>query len=403
MSKVESTSSQAWRRHYVVLAYLSLFALAFIDNVRGPYFPSLLRELDLSDTQGAWFFAVTSFVAFWSSWYTRFLIEKLGSLFTLVAGLITAGVSAIGISVSTDLSELLLASALFGVGFGWISVAMNITVSEGAPLVWRRRVLSGLHSIYGLASMCAPLLAALFETFGWDWREGFRFVGLPALLVAAAVFIKARSRSSKALPPPAPVEALKGVHRRWALWLGFSVAVYLFGELSLSTRLVLHLVRSYEWSLAVSSLYLGGFFAGLFISRFSLLFYKPSLSVLSLMQICLGSSIVLFSLGLWVHPLFLCLCGLSMGPFVPAALEHLMQIFGRFQAQAVSYTMAFFSLVVVSLHFILGWTTEAWGIRSSLWWGPAGLLLSWLMYRVGLRVYRSQLDHLKAERIGIEF
>lgn len=378
-----------WRVALIALAYLSLFALAFIDNLRGPYFPNLLRDLKLTDTEGGWFFAMASALAFLASWFTQHSIIRWGSVKTLSVGVWIAGIAGIAFSFSTRLIDLLLYSAIFGVGFGLISVAMNVAVADGSPIEWRRRVLSGLHSVYGLASLCSPLLVTVLEHFGFSWRQGFAIGAIPAVLIGI-YSLSLFGRKDLLLPAqgPATSEANKGDvasdNKFWALWMGFAVAIYLFGELSLSTRLVLYLVRSYEWNLSHSSLYLSGFFAGLFLSRVSLLFIKVKWSSLHLFYSCLGLSIVCFSLGLIFHPVFLSLCGFCMGPFVPTAVDHLMQTFSPIKSEVVSYTMAFFSLVVVILHFALGWVTDMASIDVALWMGPVAMFFSASMYTYGL-------------------
>ena len=54
------------RRPYwpaIILAYLSLMSLGFLDNTRGPFFPDLIESLSLSDFLSALFFVTTSVAA----------------------------------------------------------------------------------------------------------------------------------------------------------------------------------------------------------------------------------------------------------------------------------------------------------------------------------------------------
>ena len=40
---------------YIIIAYASLFVLGLLDNARGPYFPDILEDLELTDSQSGLF------------------------------------------------------------------------------------------------------------------------------------------------------------------------------------------------------------------------------------------------------------------------------------------------------------------------------------------------------------
>ena len=75
----------------IISAYLTLFALGLLDNARGPYFPDIIRDLNLNDTQASLFFATVSTVAFFSGRVVPQLVNKLGLMNVIRIGVVLMG------------------------------------------------------------------------------------------------------------------------------------------------------------------------------------------------------------------------------------------------------------------------------------------------------------------------
>ncbi|MCB0412304.1 MAG: MFS transporter, partial [Bdellovibrionales bacterium] len=372
----------------VVLAYISLLMLGFFDNLRGPYFPSFLKDLELTDIQGSWFFALTSVVAFFTSWWTRSFVARFSSEMCLMAAMLINAVAAAILSLASGFSMFLTGAFLFGVGFGMTSVAQNTAIANNVQGARRAQILSGLHSVYGLASLLSPITVIALAELQKSWSSAFGILSAVQLGLFLYFFVIWSSKSHPRLYTHSDLENLECIdnssHKMgWIMWFAIAVSIYLFSEISLSSRMVLFLVRHLEMSLEQASFYLTMFFAGLFFSRASLFFLQVHHCVLRFIYGSLALSLICFVFGLYYHPLFLSLCGFTLGPFVPLSLEYLIQVFDHEKERALSVTMAFFSLIVVVLHLMLGWLTENFGIQKALLLGPLGLILSGLMFLVG--------------------
>ena len=365
----------------VAFAYACLFAFGFLDNARGPAFPFILEDLDLTDTQGSWLFSATSITSFFASYSCRWILPVTGSLWALRIGLATMAVGVVGLGLADSLFTLVLAACLMGVGQGTNVVAQHTIIQESSPSHQWRRLFSGLHSTYGFASLLVPLMFG--QLIGWDWAWSGIFVLFG--LVPAAVLGWSFALPARKVPPVPPVRhQVAGDAVGWQyVWVSVFLAGYLVGELSITTRIVLLLQRDFGFAAETASHYLTGFFFCLFLSRL-ILFFKP-ITVLSsrrILQTCLLAGMSFYVLGLLHNPLWLVASGFVMGPCFPVTIEMLAQLFGIRSGHALSLAMSYGTLSVVIMHYGLGVLSDWVGLHSALWLGPTSLVIALLVLSI---------------------
>lgn len=354
------------------LAYLSLLVLSLLDNIRGPFFPEVLSDLHLNGSLGSMFFATTSLFAFIGSWSSHRLLQQRSSLFLMGLASVIAAAGFAAISVSVQLPLLLLSCALFGWGYGAINLAQNLMVYESAPVHLRRRLFSGLHGMYGLAALLAPLIASLFRSFGFSWRQCFAVLALlPALLFLVSLRFKS--------PRPAVEQvrvAMTRLEWRHCLLFALMMAGYLWGEVSISTRLVLWSRSALGYSPNAADLLLSGFFLTLLAGR--IVFTFVHFSKIDNWRILQGSAAlaaVTYLLALLHSPLWMVVVGLCMAPFFPVAMEQISTSFHAKSAQALGFILGFGSLSIVVMHLVLGVLSDAYGVGQALMVAPVALLI----------------------------
>ena len=165
---------------YVLIAYASLLAYGLIDNTRGPVFPELLSTGNLTDSQGALFFSICSICTVPGGYSARWLSVSRSSLSSMRIGLFISILGIIGIAQASNYFVLLCGSALYGMGSGAVSVTMNYLINSGVKTKTKqRRFFAGLHSMYAISSLAAPLLAGLLFSYQWHWQRIFFLLGLP--------------------------------------------------------------------------------------------------------------------------------------------------------------------------------------------------------------------------------
>ncbi len=349
----------------VWMAYVSLLVLGLVDNIRGPFFPEILAELNLTGTVGSLFFAVTSLMAFVGSWSCQFILRSRNSMFIMWFAGFIFHLGFVAVALAQGLFLLLLACAFFGWAFGAWNVGQNLLVVEGAQDHLRRRLLNGLHSMYGAAALLAPILASMFRWFGFDWRDTFLFLSVLPLLMGLWSFrwrgeTHARVTSATAL-------RLTPEEWRRCLALALVLSAYLWGELSVTTRLTLWLRTDLDFSPDRANFYQSMFFAGLLGGRIALSFIAlQAVSNWVLLSLSGGLSALFFHLGLSVSPEWILVAGVTMAPFFPVAMDQVNEMFGAKSAQALGFVIGFGSLSLVVMHLAVGALTDWAGLTRAL-------------------------------------
>jgi MFS family permease len=359
---------------YISLAYLSLFFLGLADNVRGPLFPEILKAFSVTDTQGSWMFALSSTFGFIASFLSRHLLRKYDRVLALKYSIIGLSIALIAMAFVPSFSLFLTVSALFGFCLGLMGVVQNVLVSLGSTSERRRQMLAGLHSMYGLSSLLAPLVVAGVVALGFNWR-----VSLIVMAVfGVCLFVYSlwtpknvvQHLTSKAVKEGSIKEHLPQIY------LATMLGLYVMAEMLVSTRLALFMRRESGMDLEQSSLYITMFFIAMLAGRLLFTFLKLQTSLKKQLTVFLAVSILFFILGLNGSPIFLALTGFSMAPFYPLGVAYISEKFPEEIDSAIAYVMTVQSLLTVLMHVVVGWLTDMFGIAKAFYIGPSVLAIS---------------------------
>lgn len=353
------------------LAYLGLLVLGWLDNIRSPFFPDILKDLNLSATAGASIFATVSLVSFLVSLTAAFWLNRYGALRILKFALFGLGVTFILFSQAPNFPLLVAGSALFGVSYGFINFSQNIVIQENASVALRRRLYAGLHSMYGIASLLAPTSATFFIEHGFDWRASFLTLGCLPILLS----LWARNLQSQAHRMTDVIASSMRLSKRGLWAAGLCLAFYMFGEISVGTRLVQLLRGQYDFSPEQANNYLALFSLLLLLGR--ILFTMKDLKVSNRQVLIYSamSTVLALVLGLVHDPAWFVVSGATMSPFYPVAINYLAELFGPNASKAISFGVGLGSLAQVILHFSLGILTDAYGLKQALWLSPVGVFI----------------------------
>lgn len=336
-----------------------------MDNARGPYYPEILADFGVDATKGSLFFALASLFAFLGSFLSHRWLQRTSSLHMLIVSSMVFSIGFIAIALAPNWPVLCVACAVFGLGFGGLNLAQNTLVMEVAPPYLRRRMLNGLHGMYALASLVAPLSASLFRAFDFNWRMAFLVLALlPWILLAGIGHYVKKAKGEHVSESHIPLYASE-----WkVVWLyALMVALYLWGEISVTTRLVQWLRTDVGYGPDAANFVLCAFFALFLIGRlaFSVIHF-PNMTNWDVMLRSALLSAVLMAGGVLWHPTLIVLAGLSMAPFYPVAMAQINSHFGEKSSQALGFIIGFGSLSVVTMHLVIGWITDQWSLTRAL-------------------------------------
>lgn len=363
----------------LTFACLSMFVLGISDNIRGPLFPELLSAFSLNNSIGSYSFALASFAALCGNASAAYILRwiHIDKLLAWAVVLMMVGVFAMG--SSPEFSWFLLGCFLFGFGMGSTGVAQNLLIAENVKPPMQTKALSTLHGLYGLSSLLAPLLAS--RAPGWmsrsqlsnqpGWQSAFFVCGFLALTVLVlilvirpdGVFVHHDGQSEAAKLPRS---------YKTMLWFAGFFATYVASEILVSSRLALYMRSYFGLSFEQSSNYVTYFFICLLAGRLLFALKSFKFELRHQLNASLAVSIFFLTLGIWLHPVFLVLTGLSMAPFYPLAIVYIAEKAGIQKRRFITFAMGIQSVCVILMHIGVGYMTDLLGLSFAF---GAGIVL----------------------------
>jgi fucose permease len=361
----------------ILLSYASLFVFGISDNIRGPLFAEILSDFHLSDSAGSMMFALSSLSGFISSHFARALLRKYDKKLILQGACLGLTLTMIAMALSPNFILFLLFSVLFGLNSGLIGLIPNVLVPMGSTAEKKQQLLSGLHAMYGVASLLAPVLVAGISLFHLSWRYTFAFTSLaPFSLFLYSLHQSHKPHHAKPDIDVTQLKATKKINFKPQVFLAFMVSFSVAAEIMISSRLALYMRRVWNYDLETSSLYVTCFFISLLLGRLLFTGIKFNRSIQWQLSLCLISTAVMLALGLFLHPFFLALCGFTIAPFYPLSISYISSEFPKDLDTAVSYMMATDSMMLAIMHLLIGKLSDEFGIHQAMYAGAGFLTLS---------------------------
>ena len=344
-----------------------------IETARGPVYPELLDGFGITPSLGALFFLMASLAGFAVNLFSAWWLPRWGSKGSLQISLWfqISGALGMGIAAYMGLSYwVVLAFALvFGVSLGGSSVAMNVLVAESCGPQRLRQAMSGLHAMFGLASLLSPIICAQLLTFS-RWPVVFIIFAIIPFLV----FLYGRRIGELPAMQKGTYRSRLPRQSRWAV--AAMIALYVASEVGISTRMVFFLKEIRGFSTEMASAYLSGFFFMLMLGRISSAIWQWPLKNTTILYLSGVSSLVCTVLGLYGPPIFLPLTGLAMSVFFPCAMAYISEIDPEGKDQLIAESMIALGAGLVVIHQSIGWLATAFDIQKALWLVAFSLVMS---------------------------
>lgn len=355
----------------VILAFFSLFCVGIIDNGRSSIYPDILRRLNLSYEQGSLIFSISSITGLFSTLSARYWLPKYGiiipqRLFSFIL-LIASIIFGTSISYLPSYSLLLVGCALIGIGMGGLSITMNLSIDEAVPEEYRRKFLSGLHSLYGLSSGFAPVILLFLTT----WKKGFQELYLVISLFPIILLLLSFNKKKLTLIPKVAskdnVTANKSNFLS-TLLTGSILSFYVCSEVALSSRFIIIAKSLTPLEGSASQSYLSVFFILLTFGRIIFAFIKTNKTNSAILFGSIFSSFTLFILAILTkQTIFLSLIGLTMSIYFPCAMDLMAQIFKKELSKNLPAIMNIVTIKLIGMHFLAGSMEERFGPLSTLY------------------------------------
>lgn len=360
---------------YIIFSYLSLFALGFSDNLRGPIYLDVIEAFSVNHSVGSWMFVLSSLMGFVGGLSAKKVLQKMSPISMLQLSLLLMTVGLIGMGGAQSFPLFLVFSGALGLSMGFLGVLQNLLVSVGSTEVRRQQMLGGLHSVYGLASLIAPLAVSAVNSLFGDWRMACFIVALVPFSVLVGSFFH-RVRGANIVETSKGDLPLSQKQRYWMIFLSFGFGFYVAAEILVSTRISTYFRLFQMSSFSHGSFMATLFFTFLFSGRLLFTFLKLKFSLLTKMYSSLFVSVLFVLLGLNFDPRFLALTGFAMAPFFAWAIAYISEHFGGRERAALTLLIGIQSLLIVIMHFAIGQLTDHIGLDRAFYLAPAMLVLA---------------------------
>ncbi len=312
--------------------FLSFFVFGFIDNLKGPILPELLRAERLSYSQGGTILLAVYFGFVIATLLTGIMADVVGNRGVLLfAGIcLCLGLGGVGIANSFALWMLLL--GVVGLGLGAVEDGANGLMVELHPSS-RGRYLNLLAAFHGAGSLLVPLYAAWLITLTFSWQSIYVTAAAPALLLTAIFQVTKREGKEKASGQTNwdwPALRRVGFTRRMR-WYYLLITAYVAVELGVAAWMVEYLQNVRGFSIAQSSFTLSGFFVMIMLGRFLGSFVVEKLGYRSVLGMALLGGLLCLTTAIFGPKQLIILLPLSglffsiVFPTVTAAVTELHQ------------------------------------------------------------------------------
>ena len=237
-----------------------------------------------------------------------------------------------------------------------------------------------------MESLIAPLLASRAPTWfaenfaGWtlltNWQSAYLITSLLSCVLLLMLILTT--------PNPQFVHYQihdESIHGKKSsittmLWFAGFFASYVGAEILFSSRLAQYMRTYFDMSLEKSSDYVFYFFIFMFVGRIFFVFKSFKMQLKNQLNVSLVLTLACLVLGLWLHPFFLVIVGLTMAPFYPLAVVYISEITGFQKRRFLTFVMGMQGLSVIFMHLGVGYLTDAYGLFYAFGVGAFLLIIS---------------------------
>ncbi len=361
----------------LIYAYVSLFVLGLIDCIRGPLYPEITADFQVSQSMGSLFFASCSAAGFFGGSFGGKLIHSKRTQHALKLGTLLMAMAALIIGLGSSFVAVICGSFLLGISFGILNVTENVMVNYFSNTQNRSQLMSGLHAMYGLASFAAPVFVNLVAARSDNWRTSFLIIAIICFAFLISIYFFNWKDPSEYLESQYSKLNFKEYLFCWML------ACYVAVELLIMTRLPLYLRTVLGLSMIEANNMTTWFFLLLFLGRVLFAAMQIKFFIIYQLMASIFLTVACIFVGILVTHWGFVLSGFILAPFYPMAMAYAGASFQKNLPKITGFAVTASSVVIVAMHLAAGVLTDWFGIQvafmMSAFFGSCSLgLLIWL-------------------------
>jgi fucose permease len=323
----------------LTIIYIAFISLGLPDGLLSAAWPAVYPDWGVPVSYSGIVYIVICAGTIASALLSDRLTKKLGTgLVTAISVAMTA-MALLGFAFSDVFWMLCLWAIPYGLGAGGVDASLNNYVA----IHYESRHMSWLHCMWGLGASIGPYIMSTVLAGGQYWGNGYLYVGLIQIALAAGLFFtlpmwkKSAAEAAADAPPMklAQVLALPGAK-------SIMLAFFCYCALEQTTCLWAASYLNLWWEMPAEAAagWASMFYLGITAGRFLSGFVTMKLSDTQMIRLgCgilgIGVVLVLLPLGQWFTIIGLVLIGLGCAPIYPCIIHSTPAHFGIQNSQAM--------------------------------------------------------------------
>ncbi|MDR3291522.1 MAG: MFS transporter [Methanobrevibacter sp.] len=186
---VTKNLSQRDRNLILALFVVGIFMGSLDGGIIGPALPAVEDSFHLTARLSSWMF--TTFALFFMIGLP--IMAKLSDFYgrrkIYIIDIVLFGIGSLLIAISPTFDFVLIGRALQGFGAGGIFPVASAFIGDYFPFQTRGSALGIIGSVFGISSICSPLLGALLLGFGWHWLFLINIPVVIAIIIASLILL----------------------------------------------------------------------------------------------------------------------------------------------------------------------------------------------------------------------
>jgi fucose permease len=263
------STRQSKRRLLFYTLFLAYICTGIVSILPGPTLPILAEHTGVALAVAGWAFTSSATGFMLGVVIAGVMIGRIGPKYVLMSGLVIMASTGIVTPWTHLFLVLLAAQFVSGIGFGFLDVSINITVTLSFEDTLGE-TLNNLHSSYGIGALLAPLVLSLALQVAHDATWAY-LAGSLVGLVGIVLLVRQHIPS---VPGPNEASQRQGttasttVFRQVFLWLmALQMGLYVGAEVGFGSWIVTAVSQSALISLALAAPSATAFWVGMTIGR----------------------------------------------------------------------------------------------------------------------------------------
>lgn len=295
---METSQSVRGVRLFTASAFFCTFIIGFVDNLKGPTLPALLKEMNFSYSQGGTILLAAYLGFFAATLLTGVLADVAGRRAVLLAAAGSIFLGVVGFVTLKTFWGITISFFIIGLGTGGFDLGGNSIIVDLQPKE-KGRYLSLISVVHGISAMISPLLAGFFIAGTLGWRPGYLVVLVLAVIMIVFAGLTRYPAGAGTFKEGMNLKTLgKQITMPQMRWLYFLMMAYVGLEISMASWLPAYLQEAHGMSVRLSSQSVSLFFGGLMVGRLVGSFIIHRIGYLRVLLIATTGGLVCLILGL---------------------------------------------------------------------------------------------------------